>query len=143
MNTPRFKNRILGPSILAGFILALGAFFLISPPARANDYFYAHPLSKAELRQLLAPPSFSFGAVAARAGIGLPGPIYAKTRIRNGERVCAKKHAPPEKSRQNSTGHIDTECCLDPGEIPNSNCYYPLQKYGALINKYLAEHPQL
>lgn len=50
-----------------------------------------------------------------------------------GRRVCNKKNDHPGKSKQNKKKHMDMECCLDPDEIPNPNCYYSPEKYG----KYL------
>ncbi len=50
-----------------------------------------------------------------------------------GRMVCNKKNDHPGKSDQNKKKHMDMECCLDPDEIPNPNCYYDPGKYG----KYL------
>ncbi|EKD58345.1 MAG: hypothetical protein ACD_56C00146G0004 [uncultured bacterium] len=71
------------------------------------------------------------------ATIGLPGPILSDVRIVNGRNVCEHENDKPKKSKKTSKVHIDGECCLDPDEIPNSNCYYPQDKYGKLIQKYL------
>lgn len=142
-NSGKFKKQMLGPSILGVFILILGVFLSLLPTADANMYYYYQKPNEAKLRQLMTPPSFSFGAAAARAGVGRPGPIYARTKIVNGQRVCIKNNYHPKKNRLTPPGAIDTTCCLNPGETPNSNCYYPLQKYGALINKYLFQHPQI
>lgn len=73
------------------------------------------------------------------ARIGVPGPIAGKTKVVNGQRVCPKKKDHPAKSKKNKPGHIDAECCLDPDETPNANCYYPPEKYGKLIQKYLSK----
>jgi len=73
-----------------------------------------------------------------------PKPIPAKPRITapmpyaydkvGGKRVCNKKNDRPSKSKNNNKkGHMDMECCLDPDETPNPNCYYSPSKYG----KYL------
>ncbi|MDP1884204.1 MAG: hypothetical protein Q8L10_02445 [Candidatus Moranbacteria bacterium] len=70
--------------------------------------------------------------------IGVAGPIAGKTKVVNGQRVCPKKNDHPAKSDRNKPGHIDAECCLDPDETPNANCYYPPEKYGKLIQRYLA-----
>lgn len=51
----------------------------------------------------------------------------------NGQRVCEKKNDHPAKSTKHKGRHLDMECCLDPDEYPNANCYYPPDKYG----KYL------
>ncbi|MFA6183668.1 MAG: hypothetical protein WC682_01035 [Parcubacteria group bacterium] len=51
----------------------------------------------------------------------------------DGKRVCAKKNDHPSKSDKNKGKHLDMECCLDPDEYPNPNCYYSVSKYG----KYL------
>ena len=70
--------------------------------------------------------------------IGKPGPIAAKTEIKNGKRVCKDmKKDDPSKSKENKKGHIDAECCLDLDETPNALCYYPPEKYGKIIQKYL------
>ena len=70
-------------------------------------------------------------------GIGLPGPILSEIKVVNGKNVCEHKKDKPKKSKKNPKGHIDGECCLDPGETPNSLCYYPQAQYGKLIQKYL------
>jgi hypothetical protein len=75
----------------------------------------------------------------ASAAIGKPGRILADTKVVNGQRVCAKKNDKPKRSDHNPKGQIDAECCLDPDEIPNSNCHYPASKYGKLIDKYLGK----
>ncbi|OGI29636.1 MAG: hypothetical protein A2288_02415 [Candidatus Moranbacteria bacterium RIFOXYA12_FULL_44_15] len=74
----------------------------------------------------------------APSSIGKPARILAETKTVNGKKVCAKSNDKPKKSSKNPNGHIDTECCLDPDEIPNSNCHYPAEKYGKLIQRYLA-----
>lgn len=77
-------------------------------------------------------------STSSMAGIGLPGSIFAEIKAINGRRVCLDmKHDNPSKSGSNKKGHIDTECCLDPDETPNSLCYYPPEKYGKLIQAYL------
>ncbi|HPN55028.1 MAG TPA: hypothetical protein PLB52_03830 [Candidatus Moranbacteria bacterium] len=71
--------------------------------------------------------------------IGLPGKIVVETKSVNGKRVCRDiKGDDPSKSKRNKKGHIDAECCLDKDETPNSKCYYPPEKYGKLIQKYLS-----
>lgn len=52
-----------------------------------------------------------------------------------GRKVCNHKHDRPQNSDKKShkKGHMDMECCLDPDEVPNPNCYYDPNKYG----KYL------
>lgn len=57
--------------------------------------------------------------------------VYEKDSL--GRRVCNKKNDHPGKSKQNKKKHMDMECCLDPDEYPNPNCYYDPEKYG----KYL------
>jgi hypothetical protein len=57
--------------------------------------------------------------------------VYEKDSL--GRRVCNKKNDKPGKSDKNKGKHMDMECCLDPDEIPNPNCYYAPSKYG----KYL------
>lgn len=54
-------------------------------------------------------------------------------KIVNGRRVCSNNNDKPSYSKKNDKIHLDMECCLDPDEIPNSNCYYDPKKYG----KYL------
>jgi hypothetical protein len=60
-------------------------------------------------------------------------PLPASFDVVGGRRVCAKKNDKPSKSNQHKGKHMDMECCLDPDEYPNPNCYYSPQKYG----KYL------
>lgn len=61
-------------------------------------------------------------------------PIPASYKIDNlGRLVCAKKNDKPSKSKKNKRKHLDMECCLDPDEYPNPNCYYSIDKY----EKYL------
>lgn len=72
------------------------------------------------------------------ASIGKAGDIAAKTKVVNGRRVCKKTDDNPSKSQNNPVGHIDAECCLDPDEVPNARCYYPSEKYGKMVQKYLA-----
>lgn len=45
-------------------------------------------------------------------------------KLVNGKGTCIKKKDKGQKSTQNSKGHIDRECCLDPDEIPNPRCLY-------------------
>jgi len=63
----------------------------------------------------------------------ITAPLPASFKISGGKRVCAKKNDHPSKSDQNKGKHMDMECCLDPDEYPNPNCYYSPDKYG----KYL------
>lgn len=60
-----------------------------------------------------------------------PMPYAYKTV--NGRRVCSVKNDHPSKSDKHKGKHMDMECCLDPDEYPNPNCYYDPIKYG----KYL------
>jgi hypothetical protein len=53
--------------------------------------------------------------------------------VKNGRRVCNHKNDHPSKSNKGKGKHLDMECCLDPDEYPNPNCYYSPDKYG----KYL------
>lgn len=64
--------------------------------------------------------------------INAPSP-YMYKKDSAGRKVCNKKNDHPSKSKQNKKKHLDMECCLDPDEYPNPNCYYPPEKYG----KYL------
>ena len=51
--------------------------------------------------------------------------ITAKTsRGPNGKLVGHCKGDKTRKSKKNSKGHVDTQCCLDPDEIPNPRCAY-------------------
>jgi hypothetical protein len=61
-----------------------------------------------------------------------PMPI-AKVKVIGGKMVCARKNDHPSKSDKHKKKHLDMECCLDPDEYPNPNCYYSEGKYG----KYL------
>jgi len=63
--------------------------------------------------------------------IGAPMPYIYK--VVNGRRICSNKNDNPSKSKKNKGRHMDMECCLDPDEYPNPNCYYSPGKYG----KYL------
>jgi hypothetical protein len=63
------------------------------------------------------------------------GPMPNDYKLSGGKMVCSKKNDKPSKSKKNKKGHMDMECCLDPDEIPNPNCYYPQEKYGNLLAK--------
>lgn len=63
--------------------------------------------------------------------ITAPMPVWYK--VVDGRKVCAKKNDKPGKSTKGKKKHLDMECCLDPDEYPNPNCYYDPAKYG----KYL------
>jgi hypothetical protein len=60
-------------------------------------------------------------------------PMPVSYRTVGGRLVCAKTNDHPGKSQKNKGRHLDMECCMDPDEYPNPNCYYPPDKYG----KYL------
>lgn len=60
-----------------------------------------------------------------------PMPVWYK--VVNGRKICAKSNDHPGKSTRGKKKHLDMECCLDPDEYPNPNCYYSPGKYG----KYL------
>jgi len=62
-----------------------------------------------------------------------PKPVSYK--IENGRMVCAKEKDKPSKSKKGKKLHLDMECCLDPDEYPNPWCYYPLDKYGKVLEK--------
>ncbi len=49
-----------------------------------------------------------------------------------GRLICKKKNDDPGKSNKGKGKHMDMECCLDPDEYPNPNCYY-----GSEYKKYL------
>ena len=89
------------------------------------------------------PEFFSVAASWSLIDIQRPKPVPPKPKITapmpyifkvvNGRRVCSNKNDHPSKSKQHKGKHMDMECCLDPDEYPNPNCYYPPDKYG----KYL------
>lgn len=61
-------------------------------------------------------------------------PMPAAFKKVNGRLVCDKGDKDkPGKSKKGKGKHMDMECCLDPDEYPNPNCYYDPGKYG----KYL------
>ena len=64
--------------------------------------------------------------------VSAPKPYISETDSL-GRKVCNKSNDKPSKSNQNKGRHLDMECCLDPDENPNPNCYYATAKYG----KYL------
>lgn len=70
--------------------------------------------------------------VPAKPKITAPMP-YVYDKDSQGRKVCNRKNDHPSKSDKNKKKHLDMECCLDPDEYPNPNCYYPSGKYG----KYL------
>lgn len=57
-------------------------------------------------------------------------------KMKDGRRVCSTKNDKPGKSKKNKKIHMDMECCLDPDETPNPNCYYPEEKYGKYLKKF-------
>lgn len=122
------------PKINTAFFLtifvAIG--FLFSRPTSAMT-----PTSNKIILPLSSQPA-KVVFLAAGGGIGKPGKILSEIRVVNGKNVCGKTNDHPKKSKRNPRGHIDSECCLDPDETPNSLCYYPPAKYGNLIQKYLA-----
>ncbi len=69
--------------------------------------------------------------VPPKPKITAPMPFIYK--IVNGRRVCSTKNDHPAKSNKGKGRHMDMECCFDPDEYPNPNCYYDSGKYG----KYL------
>lgn len=60
--------------------------------------------------------------------------LAAYKKDEKGRLVCSKKNDKPSKSDSNKKGHMDRECCLDPDEVPNPRCYYPVSKYGDLLD---------
>jgi hypothetical protein len=50
--------------------------------------------------------------------------ITAKVKYVNGKGVNSCKGDKTRKSKKNPKGHVDTQCCLDPDEIPNPRCAY-------------------
>lgn len=83
--------------------------------------------SKFELIDIIRPKP----APPAKPKITAPMPYIYK--VVNGRRVCSTKNDKPGKSKKGKGKHMDMECCLDPDEYPNPNCYYDPGKYG----KYL------
>ncbi len=69
----------------------------------------------------------------AKRVLAAKAPMPLVHKVVDGRRVCGKKNDKPKKSKKGVGRHMDMECCLDPDEIPNPNCYYPPEKYG----KYL------
>ena len=61
------------------------------------------------------------------------GPMPVAFKQVGGRLVCDKEDDKPSKSNKGKGKHLDMECCLDPDEYPNPNCYYDPNKYG----KYL------
>ncbi|HCO99810.1 MAG TPA: hypothetical protein DIT56_04360 [Candidatus Moranbacteria bacterium] len=61
---------------------------------------------------------------------------YIFKRNADGKKVCNHKNDKPQKSDKGKKKHMDMECCLDPDETPNPNCYYPSSKYGKLLKKF-------
>lgn len=74
---------------------------------------------------------------SSSGGIGQSGPILSDVKVVNGKNMCRTNNDHPHKSKKKIPVHIDGECCLDPDEIPNSNCYYPQPRYAKMIQKYL------
>lgn len=80
-------------------------------------------------------------AVAAKPRTNTPrrisGRMPADYKIIGGRLVCSKSNDKPGKSKKNNKGkiHMDMECCLDPDEIPNPNCYYSAAKYGKILSR--------
>ncbi len=94
--------------------------------------------SKPEISLTVEKPKNPKTAISLKkTAIGVPGPILSETRIVNGRNVCIKNNDKPRKSKKTNKIHVDSECCLDPDEIPNSLCYYAPEKYGKLLSKYL------
>lgn len=71
-------------------------------------------------------------ATPRRARTSAPMPVAA-VKTEGSRLVCSKKNDHPGKSKKGKGRHLDMECCLDPDEYPNPNCYYDPGKYG----KYL------
>lgn len=65
--------------------------------------------------------------------ITAPYPVAYKKQ--GGRLVCSKDNDKPAKSKQGKGIHLDMECCLDPDEIPNPHCYYPLEKYAKVFEQ--------
>lgn len=69
----------------------------------------------------------------APAKVKTNAPHPAAYKVVSGRKVCDKSNDKPAKSKKGKGRHLDMECCLDPDEYPNPNCYYDPGKYG----KYL------
>ena len=106
----------------------------IFPANSGSEIIYTKSAGTSKNADVTSPqkPAISGG------GIGQPGPILSEFDVVNGKRVCGYKNDHPQKSKKNSPGHIDAECCLDPDEIPNSLCYYPQKKYAGIMQRYLS-----
>lgn len=65
----------------------------------------------------------------------VPQPALYRVDAQN-RKVCRDKDDYPLESNKNKGIHLDNECCLDPDEIPNANCFYPRSKYGKLLDRY-------
>jgi hypothetical protein len=64
----------------------------------------------------------------------ITAPLPVSFKIVNGRRVCEKgSKDKPSKSKKGKGKHLDMECCLDPDEYPNPNCYYPPENYGKFL----------
>ena len=97
------------------------------PRVEVNDHFseFLGIISTAELIDIKrSKPSTT---------VKVKAPMPVSYKVVNGRRVCAKKNDHPSKSNKDKGKHLDMECCLDPDEYPNPNCYYDPGKYG----KYL------
>ncbi len=86
------------------------------------------------------PPSFVSPPVTPKPVIRPAKPKASRApmpyiyEVKNGKRVCNKKHDKPSMSEKYDKKHMDMECCLDPDEYPNPNCYYPPEKYGKYLH---------
>lgn len=97
-----------------------------------------YEVTQSSAKEVIKTPVIKKSPPKKIASIGLPSPILSDVRIINGKSVCEHENDKPKKSKKTSKRHIDGECCLDPDEIPNSLCFYPQEKYGKLIQKYLS-----
>lgn len=52
--------------------------------------------------------------------------------VENGRKVCAHEHDKPEKS--GGKRHVDEDCCPDPDEYPNPQCFYSKKGYKIMLD---------
>ena len=126
------------PSIPADGFSLVSRENIISQFKGAVETFDFDPNARPAVAKGAVPKTGKVNSNRVSGFVGQPSEILAKTRTVSGRKVCAKAEDNPKPSKNNPKWQVDGECCLDPYEIPNSRCYYPPEKYGNLIQKYLA-----
>ena len=116
-------------------------YFYFIKPIEENGKFLSKDLKKGVIENF--PDFFQVSSSFGFFKVIRKNPVLAKPKVfvrmpvdyirKEGRRVCSKKNDNPSRSNKNKKKHLDLECCLDPDEYPNPNCYYPAEKYG----KYL------